>query len=186
MKQLVGFVGSSQKPSKTFALVSQIRDAVSGQTDCSSQIYDLLDIGPSGFPLTREALPSAAERILRTIETADALIIGSPTYKGSYAGLFKHIFDLLDPAALAGKPVAIVATGGGHRHALVVEHQIRPLLGFFAAMTMPTAVYAAADDFSDGTISNHDVGLRIAQLARELASALSNTAHIRDPLKLSA
>jgi FMN reductase len=31
---------------------------------------------------------------------ASVLVVGSPTYKGSYTGLFKHFFDLLDPTAL--------------------------------------------------------------------------------------
>jgi hypothetical protein len=54
---------------------------------------------------------------------------------GAHASLGEHavaeigiggVFDLVDPAALAGKPVAIVATGGGPRHALVVEHAFPP------------------------------------------------------------
>src|SRR3954471_22141706 len=45
--------------------------------------------------------------------------------EGSYTGLFKHLFDLVNPGALADKPVVLTATGGGPRHALVVEHQLR-------------------------------------------------------------
>lgn len=81
---------------------------------------------------------------------ADALVVGSPVYKGSYTGLFKHLFDLVDPAALAGKPILLGATGGGDRHALVIEHQMRPLFGFFEAATIPTGVYAGAADLVDG------------------------------------
>ncbi|MGO4844013.1 NAD(P)H-dependent oxidoreductase, partial [Rhizobiaceae sp. 2RAB30] len=65
---------------------------------------------------------------------------------------FKHFFDLLDPSALKGKPVLLTATGGGERHALIVEHQLRPLFGFFEAATLPTAVYATDRDFSDGVL----------------------------------
>lgn len=68
--------------------------------------------------------------MIQTIIEAEALVIGSPTYKGSYTGLFKHVFDLLDPADLRGKPVILTATGGGDRHSLVVEHQLRPLFAF--------------------------------------------------------
>ena len=78
---------------------------------------------------------------------ADALIVGSPVYKGSYTGLFKHLFDFVEPEALAGKPVILTATGGGPRHALVVEHSLRPLFGFFTALTIPTAIYASDQDF---------------------------------------
>ena len=88
--------------------------------------------------------------IVDSILTADALVVGSPVYKGSYTGLFKHLFDLIEPAALAGKPVLLTATGGGEKHALVVEHQLRPLFGFFEAATVPTGIYASAADFAEG------------------------------------
>lgn len=40
--------------------------------------------------------------------------------------------------------------GGGEHHALVLEHALRPLFGFFQAMTLPVAVFASTGDF-DGT-----------------------------------
>ena len=93
---------------------------------------------------------------------ADALVIGSPVYKGSYPGLFKHFIDLIEPERLYGKPVLLSATGGGDRHALMVEHQLRPLFGFFMAHSLPTAIYAAARDFGpDNEIRSQDLITRI-------------------------
>ena len=86
--------------------------------------------------------------------SADALVLASPVYKGSYCGLFKHLFDLLDPLSLAGKPVLLGATGGGPRHALVIEHQLRPLLGFFEAQTLATGIYAADRTSSTGLVAS--------------------------------
>ncbi|MCJ2074068.1 NAD(P)H-dependent oxidoreductase, partial [Methylobacterium sp. E-016] len=94
----------------------------------------------------------------------------SPVYKGSFTGLFKHVFDLIDPAALANKPVAIVATGGGARHALVVEHSFRPLFGFFGALQVPTTVYGSDPDFTDGLPTDAGVRERIAQAGAQLAA----------------
>nr|WP_244627091.1 NAD(P)H-dependent oxidoreductase [Microvirga tunisiensis] len=97
------------------------------------KIYNVLDAGPGlGSALARNDLPLPAARIVDEIETADALIVGTPVYKGAYTGLFKHLIDFITPERLAGKPVALTATGGGPRHALVVEHALRPLFGFFA------------------------------------------------------
>ncbi|OYU96670.1 MAG: FMN reductase, partial [Burkholderiales bacterium PBB5] len=89
-----------------------------------------------------EALPDG-----RSIESADLVIAATPVYKGSYTGLFKHLFDLVDPNALVGRPVLLAANGGSERHALVVDHQLRPLFAFFRALTVPSAVYAAEADF---------------------------------------
>ncbi|MFD1810195.1 NAD(P)H-dependent oxidoreductase [Gemmobacter lanyuensis] len=93
-------------------------------------------------------MAATARAALEVILSADALVVASPVYKGSYTGLFKHLIDLIDPAALQGKPVLLAATGGGDRHALVIEHQLRPLFGFFEAQTLPTGVYAADRDFA--------------------------------------
>jgi FMN reductase len=103
---------------------------------------------------------------------ADALIVGTPVYQGGYAGLFKHVFDFVDPARMAGMPVAITATGGGLRHALVVEHSLRPLFGFFAAHVAPTSVYAGSDDMADGQILDPTVAARLGSAAAELAALI--------------
>jgi FMN reductase len=82
------------------------------------------------------------------------------------------LFDLVDPAALHGTPVAIAATGGGEKHALVVEHQLRPLFGAFQAATLGTGIYVAESDFDGEGIRNPAVNARIEMLAAEAAFAL--------------
>ncbi len=93
----------------------------------------------------------------------------APRLQGAYTGLFKHLFDLVSPEALAGKPVALAATGGGARHALVVEHALRPLFGFFTALTVPTAVYASDPDFRDGGLDSAAIRQRVAEAGSQLA-----------------
>lgn len=169
--RLVAFSGNTRRPSKTRALVEAAVEAtIRRRRDIRADIFDLVDVGPGAGAFQRDELPLGGQAILDAIEGADAVIVASPVYKGSYAGLFKHLVDFLDPAALAGKPVLIAATGGGHRHALVVEHQLRPLFGFFGALTIPTAVYAQDGDFSDGRLSAEPVVARLDQAAAELAA----------------
>ncbi|MCJ2076317.1 NAD(P)H-dependent oxidoreductase, partial [Methylobacterium sp. E-016] len=121
--KLVGFSANLQRPSKTRALVEAVAEAATVDGGLDLRLFDLVDAGTGlGAAWSRDALSLPARRVIEAIEGADALVVGSPVYKGSFTGLFKHVFDLIDPAALANKPVAIVATGGGARHALVVEH----------------------------------------------------------------
>jgi FMN reductase len=174
--RIVGISGNVQRPSKTRTLVETIGAAVSRSSGVDLVIHDLADVGPRlGAALSRSQLTSDAERILRDIETADALIVGCPVYKGSYIGLFKHLFDFVEPAALRNIPVALTATGGGARHALVVEQHLRPLFGFFEAPTVPTAVYASDVDFEGGQLTNAAVKERTATAAGQLAMLLNLT-----------
>ncbi|WP_018261054.1 FMN reductase [Methylobacterium sp. WSM2598] len=171
--KLVGFSANLQRPSKTRALVEAIAEETAARAAVEVRLYDLVDAGPGlGAAWTRDQLPLPARRIIDAIEQADALVVGSPVYKGAYTGLFKHVFDLVDPAALANKPVAIAATGGGARHALVVEHSFRPLLGFFAALAVPSAVYASDPDFQDGVLVAPAIRARVGEAAGQLAALL--------------
>ncbi|MFC6742474.1 FMN reductase [Methylobacterium tardum] len=182
--RLVGLSANLQRPSKTRTLVDAVLREASAQAALDARILDFADAGPGlGAAWSRDQLAPAARSVLAAIEEADGLVVGSPVYKGAYTGLFKHLFDLADPAALAGKPVAIVATGGGPRHALVVEHAFRPLFGFFGALQIPTAVYASDSDFSDGVLTEGGVRARATEAGGQLAALLL---HRAAPLALAA
>lgn len=170
--RIVAFSGNTHRPSRTRTLVEAVAAELSRQRPIDLKVYDLVDAGTGIAVASRSALPLPAARIVEAIETADALIVGSPVYKGSYAGLFKHLIDFVSPEALIGKPVVLTATGGGPRHALVVEHSLRPLFGFFSAQTVPTAVYAGDTEISEGRVADALVRERVAQAAAELARLL--------------
>jgi FMN reductase len=170
---VVGFSGNIARPSSTKRFVESITQALADQTGLQHAVFDVEDLGPS-LALARSVaeLDPAARKVVRTIIEADALVIGSPTYKGSYTGLFKHVIDLLDPSDLRGKPIILTATGGGDRHSLMVEHQLRPLFAFFEAFVLPTAIYTSSRDFTDGVPSPAISG-RVNQALAEASLLLS-------------
>ena len=160
--RLAGFSGSFSSPSKTRALVDLAAMRAAARFGTSAATYDLADLGPElGQARSLDDLSPLPRAIVDALLSADVLIVGSPVYKGSYTGLFKHLFDLIDPSALLGKPVLLTATGGGDKHALVIEHQLRPLFGFFEAATLATGVYASTADFSDGVPTSASLLARI-------------------------
>ena len=57
----------------------------------------------------------------------------------------------------------LAATAGTARHALVADDQIRPLFAYLRALTVPTALFAAPEDWSDPALNK-----RIDRAAREL------------------
>lgn len=109
---------------------------------------------------------------LRQVEEADALIAVTPVFSASYSGLFKSFFDLVDNKALEGKPVLIGATGGTSRHSMVLDFALRPLFSYLRASVVPTAVYAAPEDWGAGESGVGQLSGRIVRAGRELSEAL--------------
>jgi FMN reductase len=127
--------------------------------------HDIANHLLTGFP------PARLADALEAVRSADALIAVSPIFNASYSGLFKSFFDVLDPDALADKPVLIGATAGTARHSLALEHALRPMFGYLRAVTVPTAVFAAADDWGGDTAEGalrSRIERAAAQLAREI------------------
>lgn len=174
IRSIVGFSGNITRPSRTRQLVEYLVGSVAEHGGWETSVFDVEDIGPSlGAARHVSQLDPGGREVLRRIATADMLVVGSPTYKGSYTGLFKHFLDLVDPASLRGKPVLLAATGGGQRHSLVIEHQLRPLFGFFQALTLPTGVYAAAEELGEAGPASDALHARSRQAVEEALALLS-------------
>ncbi len=85
---------------------------------------------------------------VETLGDSDSIVAATPIYKAGVSGLFKGFFDVLDNDLLIAKPVAPIATAGTARHALVVDESMRPLFAYMRALTIPTSVFAATEDWA--------------------------------------
>ena len=176
---VVGISGSQSRPSRTSALVSAVLDAIQELSrqeleGANTQSYDLADVGPGLFAASSfDRLSAQSREIIEDIEGADLIVVGTPVYRGSYTGAFKHVFDLVRHDRLRGTPVILTATGGSLLHALVTEHQLRPLFGFFGALSLPTTLYATESDFHNYVlVSGGAISQRVALAANEAIEAL--------------
>ncbi len=129
---------------------------------------DLANQMLTGFP--SPSLQAALDAVL----AADGVIAVTPIFSGSYNGLFKLFFDAIDRDGFRAKPVLIAATGGTPRHSLAIEHAVRPLFAYLRAAVVPTGVYAATEDWGQGSVAT-DGSLvdRIERAATELAAAMA-------------
>ena len=169
---VVAVSGSLHSPSKTTVLVREIlegfaaalRADAGGDLEVETHLIELSEVGREfSGALSRDDLSPIAEDALRRIESATLLIVASPVYRASFTGLFKHVFDFVGQYALIDTPVLLAATGGSDRHALILEHQFRPLFSFFQAITLPIGVYASDTDFVDYRIDSAALRGRIDQ-----------------------
>ncbi|MFI7500160.1 FMN reductase [Streptomyces sp. NPDC049687] len=156
-------------PSSTRLLADRLAQAVAGKASVDVRFVEVRDLAveiahnlTNGFPGRKLA------DALDAVTGADGLIVVTPVFSASYSGLFKSFFDVLDQDALAGKPVLIAATGGSARHSLVLEHALRPLFAYLRAVVVPTAVYAASEDWGAEGLPE-----RIERAAGELAALMS-------------
>lgn len=146
---IVAVSGGLNHPSKTEALVEEIIRELGQATPINVRFIKFSEIGQLlGGAIYRHQLPQRVQDDLAAVEAADALIVGTPVYRASFTGLFKHFFDFVEQTALVDVPVLLAASGGSDRHTLVLEHQLRPLFSFFQAQTLPIGVYATDRDFT--------------------------------------
>lgn len=143
-------VRRAERPSRSAALAEHLLDLIAEEVPCEQRLVELGQLAPQlAGAVWRSQLPDTVERELAAVERADVLVVATPVFRGSYTGLFKHFFDFIDQDALVDKPVLLAATGGSERHALVIDHQLRPLFSFFQARTLPLGVYVTDKDFFD-------------------------------------
>jgi FMN reductase len=173
MTRLVVLTAGLSNPSSTRIMADQLTAATvaaleAGGAAADVELIELRDLAHAitdnlltGFP-TGDLADAVA-----SVTNADALIAVTPVFSASYSGLFKSFFDVLDPKALDGTPVLMAATAGTARHSLVLEHALRPLFAYLHSVPMPTAVFAAAEDFGSAGLSD-----RVDRAAGELADAL--------------
>lgn len=140
--------GSLRNPSRTHALLQTAVALLEQRYPVDIHWVRIAELGSAlAGSLERDSASPVLLPHLQAIENADLIIAGSPVYRASYTGLFKHLFDLVDYQSLKGVPVLLAATGGSDRHALVIDHQLRPLFAFFQAHTLPYGLYATPDAF---------------------------------------
>jgi FMN reductase len=166
-KRLVVISAGTGNPSSTRRLTDRLAqksiDALHGAAAVS-----VIELGPLAVDTARAAVagfPGAAlEEAIDKLAAADAIVAATPIYKAGISGLFKSFVDVLDNDLIVAKPVLLAATGGTARHALVIDDQLRPLFAYMRALTLPTSVYAAPEDWGAS-----DLGTRIERAATELA-----------------
>lgn len=166
MKRLVVISAGTGNPSSTRQLTDRIAQKALDRLDGATA--SVIELGPLAVDTARAAVagfPGAElQEAIDKLAAADGIIAATPIYKAGVSGLFKTFVDVLDNDLLVAKPVLLAATGGTPRHALVIDDQMRPLFAYLRALTLPTSIYAAPEDWGSA-----ELGTRIERAATELA-----------------
>ena len=182
--EVLGISGTPTSPSRTFSLVQQAIDFAGAVPDKHIQT-SVINLGELDVKVCdgRDPMDYKGDTkfVIEKVCSCDGLIVGTPMYRGSCTGMLKNMFDLIPNDALLGKPVGIIATAGSDHHFLAIEHQLKPLIGFFHGYAIPGAVYANNSHFHDGRLTDDGVIYRLQQLGESVTNFAAMAATTRDP-----
>lgn len=87
---------------------------------------------------------SKIKEIAADLEKAEGIIVGSPVYKASYAGVLKALFDLMPQDVLRGTVSLPVMTGGSLSHLLALDYALKPLLATLKSQNLKGYIFKIA------------------------------------------
>jgi len=166
---IVGICGSLREDSKTRIAV-ELALSAAAERGATTELVDLREYDLPPLKSTAEPVPDA-DRLRSTVERADAILLGTPNYHGSYSGVLKNALDYCGRDEFEGKTVGLLEVAGGSYPGPALIH-LRQVCRTLNAWTLPTEVgvprsHATVD--TDG-ISDGDVADRVKRLGRELAA----------------
>ncbi|WP_269938871.1 NAD(P)H-dependent oxidoreductase [Arthrobacter sp. HY1533] len=130
---VLGIDGSPHGPGKTAAAVAAVL------------------AGAASRGAETELVSHDHPEVLARIAAADAVVLGSPTYRASHTAALRTLLERIErkPGAepLAGTPVAVVMTGASGEHFLGTRELAASVAGFFGTQVLAPDLYFKGSDF---------------------------------------
>jgi FAD reductase [NAD(P)H] len=157
--------------SKSLALTKHILEEIKHKDPALET--ELLDLKQFDIQFCDGRDPSTytddTKKVMDMVSSADMLLFTTPIFQGSITGVLKNLFDLLPVDVFRHKVIGLAAVGGTYQHYLVIENQLRPIMGYFRAFVAPGHVYAHNDHFNE---TNEIVDLEVIRRIKNLADEL--------------
>jgi FMN reductase len=166
---LVVVTAGTGDPSSTRMLADQLAQRVTDLAgrrgnEVATRVIDLRELATEiTTAMVSQLVGPKLQKAVAALGEADGIVASTPVYAAGASGLFTSFFQVLDSDLLIAKPVVLAATAGTARHALVVDEQLRSLFAYLRTMTVPTALFAAPEDWSDPVLAK-----RVDRAALEL------------------
>ncbi|MEO7298184.1 MAG: NAD(P)H-dependent oxidoreductase [Verrucomicrobiota bacterium] len=163
--KILAVIGSLHRDSVTRIVLWQIADKLKA----AGGVVDVLDFEREPLPLYNPdtaydapAFPS----LIKRVDDADVLLLGTPDYHGSMSGAMKSFLDHFW-REFAGKLFATVVAS--HEKGLTVTDQLRTVARQCYAWTLPYGVsFSENFDLKDGKIASENLEKRIEMLVRDV------------------
>lgn len=163
---VVAICGSLSTESDTRASLGVVQDAAAA-AGATTDLVDLRHLDLPTFDPDARDRGDAAE-LRRRVGAADAVVLGTPNYHGSYSGALKNALDYLGREELGGTTVGLLVVAGGSFPTPALEH-LRTVVRTVGGWTLPhqVAVPRTRETVVDGELVADRFRERAAELGRE-------------------
>jgi NAD(P)H-dependent FMN reductase len=132
---------------------------------------DMLDLRTFDLPPLNpdDDAGEESEAFAHRVRAADAVLLGTPMYHGSYSGVLKNALDHCGFDEFEGKTVGLLGVSGGAFPITALDH-LRAVCRALDAWVLPhqAAVPRASKAFEDGAFVDEDLEARVATLGRRV------------------
>lgn len=162
-KHIVAVCGSQRDGSHTRAALAQTLTAAAA-TGASTELLDLADMDLPVFDPAQDSVGDAPE-LRRKIQSADAVVLGSPMYHGSYSSILKTALDYCNREDFDGTTVGLLVVAGGGFPTPALEH-LRSVARALGAWVVPhqVAIPNANSAVQDGHLTDDALRERVETL----------------------
>lgn len=176
MKKILAFAGSNSKTSINKQLVTYASDLID---NAEVNLVDLndFDLPLYGIDLEKShGIPDNAHKFFNLIKESDGLLISLAEHNGSYATVFKNLFDWMsriESKTFCGKPMLLMATSpGGRGGASVLEAAANRFPFHDTKIVAQFSLPLFSDNFKGGQFVNDDLNDQLQSAVQKLQSAI--------------
>jgi FMN reductase len=179
MVRIVGIGGSLRPDASTYHALN----TATHRLEALGAEVEILDLRSLHLPFCNggDAYPDYpdVERLQKTVQAADGLILATPEYHGSVSGVIKNALDLMSFDQLSGQVVGLISVLGGQPNSNALN-DLRLIMRWVHAWVIPEqiAIGQAWKAFGqDGKLQDENLSKRFDQFAQSL---IENTRKLRN------
>jgi len=164
---VVALSGSLREGSYTRLVTTRALDGVRAAGG-TGELLDLREYNLPPLNVDRDE-QGDSQQLVDRVEAADAIILGSPMYHGSYSGVLKNALDYCGFDEFEGKTVGLLAVAGGSFPITTLEH-LRSVCRALNSWVLPhqAAIPNANSAFENGEFVDAGTEKRVDTLGRRV------------------
>ena len=173
MTHVLALCGSRRDESATRAALD-VALAAAEAAGASTELFDLRTVDLPPLDADRDAADQGdGAQLLAAVDAADAVVLGTPVYHGSYSGVLNNALDYCGFDEFEGKTVGLLGVAGGSFPVTALDH-LRSVCRALNCWVLPhqAAIPRASQHVSysggEGRITSDDLDERVRVLGRRV------------------